>query len=142
MIRKLTALCAASILFAGGLTAVPARADDNDLVKVLAGVAAIAIIGSAIAQDQEAKAGQTAKSPTVVDDDDTTVADSCDGAYWDGKRWVADNGKPCFEGTRTAQAQRTPAVCLRERWQDGFSIKYFDKACMQNAGYRLSIWQN
>ncbi len=141
MIRKIAALFAASVLCSVSFTAVPARASE-DLVKAMAGIAAIAIIGNAIAKDNETSAGTTAKSPASVEKDDTQLADSCDGAYWDGKRWVNDDGKPCVDSARTAQSQPTPAVCLRERWQDSRLIKYFDKPCMKNAGFELSIWRN
>lgn len=48
MHRKFIALIIATAVAVTGLSAAPARADENDLVKFLAGFAALAIIGSAI----------------------------------------------------------------------------------------------
>ncbi len=48
MYRKFIATILATAVAVTGLTAAPARADSDDLLKILGGVAAIAIIGAAI----------------------------------------------------------------------------------------------
>ena len=53
MYRKFIATILATAVAITGLTAAPARAGDNDVLKVLGGVAAIAIIGAAIAESRD-----------------------------------------------------------------------------------------
>ena len=48
MYRRFIATILATAVAITGLTAAPARADNDDLLKILGGVAAIAIIGAAI----------------------------------------------------------------------------------------------
>lgn len=115
----------------GGLLAAPASADDDDLAKVLLGVAVTGIIAHEIAKQNEAKKAATAKA--------AKDAASCDNPIWNGKQWVNRNGKPCPGRSSAATVKRTPAVCLRERWQDNLFIKYFDRDCMRSAGFSLSF---
>ena len=115
----------------GGLLTAPASADDDDLAKVLLGVAVTGIIAHEIAKQNEAKKAATAKA--------AKDAASCDNPIWNGKRWVNRNGKPCPGRSSAATVKRTPAVCLRERWQDNLFIKYFDRDCMRSAGFSLSF---
>ncbi len=51
--RKFIAVILATAVAITGLTVAPARASENDLLKILGGVAAIAIIGSAIAKNKD-----------------------------------------------------------------------------------------
>lgn len=127
MIRWLSIIAVA----VGGLLAAPASADDDDLAKVLLGVAVTGIIAHEIAKQNEAKKAATAKA--------AKDAASCDNPIWNGKRWVNRNGKPCPGRSSAATVKRTPAVCLRERWQDNLFIKYFDRDCMRSAGFSLSF---
>ncbi|MEO3417218.1 hypothetical protein AAFO92_21390 [Roseovarius sp. CAU 1744] len=53
MYRKFIASILATAVAITGLTAAPARADNEDLLKILGGVAAIAIIGSAIKEARD-----------------------------------------------------------------------------------------
>ena len=127
MIRWLSIIAVAI----GGLLAAPASADDDDLAKVLLGVAVTGIIAHEIAKQNEAKKAATAKA--------AKDAASCDNPIWNGKQWVNRNGKPCPGRSSAATVKRTPAVCLRERWQDNLFIKYFDRDCMRSAGFSLSF---
>ena len=115
----------------GGLMAAPASADNDDLAKVLLGVAVTGIIAHEIAKQNEAKKAATAKA--------AKDAASCDNPIWNGKQWVNRSGKPCPGRSSAATVKRTPAVCLRERWQDNLFIKYFDRDCMRSAGFSLSF---
>lgn len=53
MYRKFIAVILVTAVAITGLTAAPARAQDSDLLKILGGVAAIAIIGTAIAKNKD-----------------------------------------------------------------------------------------
>ena len=53
MYRKFIATILATAVAVTGLTAAPARAGDDDVLKLLAGVAAVAIIGTAIAKNRD-----------------------------------------------------------------------------------------
>lgn len=127
MIRWLSIIAVAT----AGLLAAPASADNDDLAKVLLGVAVTGIIAHEIAKQNEAKKAATAKA--------AKDAASCDNPIWNGKQWVNRNGKPCPGKSSAATVKRTPAVCLRERWQNNLFIKYFDRDCMRSAGFSLSF---
>ena len=114
-----------------GLLTAPASADNDDLAKVLLGVAVTGIIAHEIAKQNEAKKAATAKA--------AKDAASCDNPIWNGKQWVNRSGKPCPGKSSAATVKRTPAVCLRERWQNNLFIKYFDRDCMRSAGFSLSF---
>lgn len=114
-----------------GLLTAPASADNDDLAKVLLGVAVTGVIAHEIAKQNEAKKAATAKA--------AKDAASCDNPIWNGKQWVNRNGKPCPGKSSAATVKRTPAVCLRERWQNNLFIKYFDRDCMRSAGFSLSF---
>lgn len=131
MIGGMTRWLSIIAVAAGGLLAAPASADDDDLAKVLLGVAVTGIIAHEIAKQNEAKKAATAKA--------AKDAASCDNPIWNGKQWVNRNGKPCPGRSSAATVKRTPAVCLRERWQDNLFIKYFDRDCMRSAGFSLSF---
>ena len=136
MIRWLSII---AVAYAGLLTA-PASADSDDLAKMLFGVAATGIIAHEISKQNEAKEAATAEAAkeaaTVKAAKDAT---SCDNPIWNGKQWVNRNGKPCPGKSSAATVKRTPAVCLRERWQNNLFIKYFDRDCMRSAGFSLSF---
>ena len=134
MICKMTKWLSIIALAAGGLVAAPAAADDDDLAKVLLGVAVTGIIAHQIAKQNEAKKAATANAAKAAKD-----AASCDNPIWNGKQWVNRSGKPCPGRSSAATVKRTPAVCLRERWQDDVFIKYFDRDCMRSAGFSLSF---
>ena len=55
MSGKFIALIVAASIAVTGMTAAPARADNNDLVKALAAVAAVAVIGTAIHENKKSK---------------------------------------------------------------------------------------
>ena len=112
----------------------PASADDDDLAKVLLGVAVTGIIAHQIVKQNEAKKAATANAAKAAKD-----AASCDNPIWNGRQWVNRSGKPCPGRSSAATVKRTPAVCLRERWQDDVFIKYFDRDCMRSAGFSLSF---
>ena len=131
MIGGMTRWLSIIAVAAGGLLAAPASADDDDLAKVLLGVAVTGIIAHEIAKQNEAKKAATAKA--------AKDAASCDNPIWNGKQWVNRNGRPCPGRSSAATVKRTPAVCLRERWQDNLFIKYFDRDCMRSAGFSLSF---
>ena len=114
-----------------GLLTAPASADNDDLAKVLLGVAVTGIIAHEIAKQNEAKKAATAKA--------AKDAASCDNPIWNGKQWVNRSGKPCPGKSSAATVRRTPAVCLRERWQNNLFIKYFDRDCMRSAGFSISF---
>lgn len=143
--RKAIAAVAAILLFAVP-AAGPANADDDDLVKVLAGIAAMAVVGKAIEEHNKGRAEAAAKEATAAIPATPT---GCRGATWNGKQWVDANNRPCVAKANsevlrtpkektTQQVEVTPAVCLREQWQDGRVIKFFDRTCMANLGFRLT----
>lgn len=134
MIGRMTKWLSIIALATGGLLTAPASADDDDLAKVLLGVAVTGVIAHQIAKQNEAKKAATARTAKAAKD-----ASSCDNPVWNGKQWVNRNGKPCPGRSSAATVKRTPAVCLRERWQDDVFIKYFDRDCMRSAGFSLSF---
>ena len=142
--KWISAVSAAALLLAVPFAG-PASADDDDLVKVLAGIAAIAVVGKAIEESAAEKAEKAAKEANNAGI--PAMPKGCQGARWNGARWVDARNLPCLDAdapkTRDAnapprQAEASPAVCLREQWQEGRTIKYFDKVCMQSLGFRLT----
>lgn len=118
-----------------GLVSAPAAADE-DLAKVLLGVAVTGIIAHEIAKrNEERNAAEAAaeKSSTASSNR------NCSNPVWDGEQWVNRSGQRCAVQTAAASMNRTPAVCLQERWINDRLVKYFDRRCMQTAGFRLSF---
>lgn len=134
MIGGMTRWLSIIALAAGGLLTAPASADDDDLAKVLLGVAVTGVIAHQIAKQNEAKKAAAANAAKAAKD-----TANCDNPIWNGKQWVNRNGRPCPGRSSAATVKRTPAVCLRERWQDNLFIKYFDRDCMRSAGFSLSF---
>ena len=143
MFGKLISTVSAAALLLAVPIAGPASADDDDLVKVLAGITAIAVVGKAIEESNAQKAAKAAANAEIPE-----APEGCRGARWDGARWVNTQNVPCLDAVEPKareanpapqrQAVATPSVCLREQWQEGRTIKYFDKTCMQSLGFRLT----
>ena len=119
---------AAAMLLALQFTAAPARADDNDTLKAIVGVAALALIASQARKERQRKAAAAQSERSAIEDEINRTR-VCSSARWTGDIWVETDGRPCLP---------TPKVCLKERWRGDFLVKYFDSKCMQREGFRLS----
>ena len=120
---------AAAALLALQFAAAPARADDDDFLKAVVGVGALALIANEARKDRLRKeaAARSERSAAEREINRTRV---CRSGQWTGSAWVERaDGKPCLP---------TPRVCLRERWRGDFVVKYFDFDCMNRVGFRLS----
>ena len=120
---------AAAALLALQFTGAPAKADDDDFLKAIVGVGALALIANEARKERLRKeaAARSARNAIEREINQTRV---CRSGHWTGNSWVEQaDGKPCLP---------TPKVCLRERWRGEFVVKYFDSGCMKQEGFRLS----
>ncbi|MCY3879721.1 MAG: hypothetical protein OXF74_11160 [Rhodobacteraceae bacterium] len=114
-----------------------ARADDDDFLKAVAGVATIAIIASQIKKGKDAQRAANAaeaEAARLRADNARLRAQRakmpvCNSAYHDGSTWRNNDGREC---------RVTPQVCLRSQQRRGRTFSYFDSECMWNEGFRLS----
>ena len=119
---------AVAVVLALQFSTSPARADDNDTLKAVVGVAALALIANH-ARSQRLKREAAAQSARNAIEQEINRTRVCQSANWTGRVWVEANGQPCLP---------TPKVCLRERWRGDFLVKYFDTDCMKREGFRLT----
>ena len=120
---------AAAVLLALQFAGAPAKADDDDFLKAIVGVGALALIANEARKERLRKeaAARSARNAIEREINQTRV---CRSGHWTGNSWVERaDGKPCLP---------TPRVCLRERWRGEFVVKYFDSGCMKQEGFRLS----
>ncbi len=155
MTHRFLAPFLAAVLAITSLTATPARAaDQEDIARLLAGLAAVAIIGQAIRNEQEKdKKKKKARKSTSRRSYDS------DGRYYDDRRYDRPRDRKLLpprclrsfdtrNGTRHGfgprclnrhydYAHRLPDFCLtRIRVEDG-SRRIYSARCLRNEGYRL-----
>lgn len=157
MLRSLTVASLATLAL-GGFTGTPSHADSDDVVKVLAGAAALAVIGHAMSQGHENGSEQNATTAGV--EAVTPMSDRCKEPTWNTREWVDQDGQPCDvdeHGTSIASASTAPITkaptaqvsdqplyasaqrCLRSRWDGALTIRYFDRDCMIDQGHQLGL---
>ena len=120
---------AAAALLALQFTGAPAKADDDDFLKAVVGVGALAIIANE-ARKKRLRREAAARSERSAIEQEINRTRVCRSGHWTGSAWVERaDGKPCLP---------TPRVCMRERWRGEFVVKYFDSNCMKREGFRLS----
>ena len=135
MFRNLTAYMSAAAVACAGFTAAPARADDNDLLKLLAGAAVIGIIAHEARKDRKRReARHPAPPPPPAPVISYTLPGQCLTTLRDGQGWKGYYFKSCTDGILRSQL---PAECLREvSTQSGIRLAYAEP-CLLNRGYKI-----
>lgn len=128
LIRRVIGAVAATGIAAALMTAawaVPARADSRDLAKILAGIAAIALIAKAIDDDKDKDKDRRKRDrrPAVTQHDP-------DLPFVPGHRTLQDHRAP------QAEARRIPADCALEVRGGGRSRLAYGEQCLVSYGLR------
>jgi hypothetical protein len=143
MHRKFIKLIMAASLAVTGLSAAPARADAEDAAKVIAGVAALAILGAAIADAKDDKDRVTRNRGHLRHDN----RHRGQGKKWDhrhgrdkwGKRHRNNNhARPL---PQRVKRKLLPGVCRTEvRVRGGHRLRGFGRHCLKRTyGYANSL---
>ena len=143
MHRKFIALIIAASLAVTGLSAAPARADAEDAAKVIAGVAALAILGAAIADAKDDK-------DRVTRNRDHLRHENRHRGH--GKKWDHRQGRDRWDKThrnnnharalpKRVKRKLLPRACRTDvRLRGGQSIRGFGRGCLKrNYGYANSL---
>ena len=153
MHRKFIATIAAAALAVTGFSA-PARADANDAAKIIAGIAALALIAKAIDDRNDRKAARQqhythrpqpqhhhqpglkprplphqAARPGLPDHCLFTANTAHGPARVFGARCLQRN---------YVQANTLPQACAQQAWTDRGQRWVYNAACLRNQGYRLA----
>ncbi|SLN57569.1 hypothetical protein PEL8287_03094 [Roseovarius litorisediminis] len=160
MYRKFISIVVAASVAVTGLTAAPARAEINDTTKIIAGVAALAIIGAAIAdnkkdkrrRDRDAAArnnnyysheqyryDRSRKAHRYNDHDHHHKKHHRDQRHRKGHHhdvWGQNNGRRNGQvfghnGQRRAERRALPAKCLR---QGSNGQTFYSQRCLSRNG--------
>ncbi|MFQ5623539.1 MAG: hypothetical protein ACE5FS_09095 [Paracoccaceae bacterium] len=142
MFRTLTASVLVAAVALAGVSATPARAND-DLAKILAGAAAIFIIGKAI----ESSNDNNRRRKATVSSRAATATHRCERKYFRNGRWHSYYDRRClarYDRQRGYDRDRwhdryrdhdrrfaKPRVCLRQRWTRNGWVTYYDKPCLE-----------
>ncbi|WP_294620033.1 hypothetical protein [uncultured Roseovarius sp.] len=138
MHRKFITLIVAAAMAVTGLSAAPARADSEDVAKVIAGVAALAILGAAIAD--------------AKDDKDRVVTRNRDHLRHDNRH--RGHGRKLghrhhrYDGARPlpdrVKRKLLPGACrVQARVRHGRDIRGFGRRCLaRNYSYVNSLPRN
>lgn len=130
MTKYFTATLAAAAVALAGFTAAPARADGKDVAKVLAGIAALYIIGKAI---DDRKDRRVAPAPQPVR---RALPLSCVRTVQTRKGEVQMLGQRCIN--RRVGHVNLPNRCERQiRRYDGGHRTMFKRSCLERHGYRI-----
>lgn len=154
MHRFFIAAVSAAALVITGLSAVPARADGNDVARALAGIAALALIAKAIDDRNDRKAArqqhqyrhqplpphhQPRLQPRPLPPQAARpglpehclqVADTVNGP-------IRVFSARCLQ-RNYSQADRLPRSCAQEVWTDRGYRWAYGAACLRQQGYRLA----
>lgn len=143
MHRKFITLIVASAMAVTGLSAAPARADAEDAAKVIAGVAALAILGAAIADAKDDKDRVTRNRDHLRHDNRHR------GTKWNnqhrGNKNQWDNRHRGNKHTRPlpkrVQRKLLPDACrIEARAWNGQRLRGFGRHCLKrNYGYANSL---
>ncbi len=151
MHRKFIALVISTAIAITGVSVLPARADNNDVAKVLFGIAAIAIIGNAINKaNKPAKASTRAYVAPAPAPVVRPLPHSVSRYVLPGQCKRRAN---TYNGTRTilgahcvsnnyAYARSLPANCIVNYWnvrRDQINTGYGER-CLIRHGYRISAY--
>lgn len=150
MYRKFIALIIASAIAVTGLTAAPARADE-DAARVIAGLAALALLGAALRDRDDDAGGHVARPhrpPAVAGPmpyrpepwrgyRDRALPGHCLREVRSGRGQTARFlGKHCVE-QHYRQAHALPRACLERTWTRSRIRSGYDLGCLRTRGYRL-----
>lgn len=139
MFRKLTAAIAATSVAIAGFVAAPARADDNDLLELLAGAAVVGIIAHAYNKDrkrreQRAAPPPPAPAPAPAPVISYTLPAQCITTLRTELGWQAFYFKSCTDGI---MRRSLPGECLAEVRTDSGSRLAYAEPCLLDRGYRI-----
>lgn len=126
LIRRVIGALVATGIAAALMTAawaVPARADNKDLAKILAGIAAIALIAKAIDDDKDKDRKKRDRRPAVTQHDPDLPFVPRYGA-------LQDHRAP------QAEARRIPADCALEVRGEGRNRLAYGEQCLVSYGLR------
>lgn len=133
MFRKLAATSAAAAVALAGFTAAPARADNDDLLKLLAGAAIIGIIAHESRKDRDRR-HTPAPPPAPAPIASITLPAQCITTLRTPKGWRGFYYKRC---TDRIMNRRLPEACLRElNTETGPQLAYAEP-CLVDRGYRI-----
>jgi hypothetical protein len=137
MHRKFIAIVIAASMAVTGFSAAPARADAEDVAKVIAGVAALAIIGSAIKDAQDNKGHVTRNRGHLRHDN----RHRGNGKKLGHRRHGHDGARPVPDRVKR---KLLPGACrVKARARHGQSIRGFGRRCLaRNYGYVNSLPRN
>lgn len=160
MSRKFIASILAASIAVTGLSAVPAKADSDDLVRFLAGATALVIIGKALDdKDHHRPAPQPTVRPGRAYDDDRAYFDrrhdprstrdwdhrsnrfslpaQCRRVFWtpDGNQRYLARG--CLR-RNYEYAHRLPKHCKIAFFENNKRKKGYSISCLKDNGYRIS----
>jgi Ni/Co efflux regulator RcnB len=134
MHRKFITLIVASAMAVTGLSAAPARADVEDAAKVIVGVAALAILGAAIADAKDDKDRVTRNRGHLRHDD----RHRGNRHKWDNRHRGNKHARPL---PKRVQRKLLPGVCrIDVRARNGQRLSGFGRRCLKrNYGYANSL---
>jgi len=140
MTRTVTALALSLSIFMTSLaaTAAPARADSEDVAKVLTGLAVLGIIAAAIDKRNEKKATRTQTHRPVVAPRPVPVRKvaprRCLREQWTHRGTRLVYGAKCMKRHANANPPRT---CLREADINNGPRYFYTKRCLRKRGWRI-----
>jgi hypothetical protein len=106
----ISTLAAAAVALAG-LGATPARADDDDIARIIAGLMGIAILGAALNDRDDRRPVVTPPRPPVYPPERR----ECLRKRWTPNGWVSYYAQNCVAGYNPRPVPQPP-VCQRRVW--------------------------
>ena len=154
MHRKFIATVAAAALAITGFSAVPARADANDAAKIIAGIAALALIAKAIDDSNDRKAArqqhythrpvpqhhhQPGLKPRPLPHQVARpgLPDHCLFMAQTVHGPARVFGARCLQ-RNYVQANTLPQACAQQIWTDRGQRWGYNAACLRHQGYRIA----
>ncbi|HKK85131.1 MAG TPA: hypothetical protein VJ942_06370 [Roseovarius sp.] len=134
MHRKFITLVVASAMAVTGLSAAPARADAEDAAKIIAGVAALAILGAAIADAKDDK-DHVARNRGHLRHDNRRHGRAHN---WNNRHRGNKHARPL---PQRVQRKLLPGACrIEARARNGQRLRGFGRHCLKrNYGYANSL---
>ena len=134
MHRKFITLILAASMAVTGLSAAPARADAEDAAQVIAGVAAIAILGAAIAKSKDDNDHVTRNRGHIRHDNRHRGR----GQQWNNRHRGNKHARPL---PNRVQRKLLPGSCqITARAGNGQHLRGFGRHCLtRNYGYTNSL---
>ena len=131
----INAVTAAAVSFAAITSgAVPAAAKDDDMLKVLAGIAAVAVFAGVLNQQQNRGTASRAQPLPVQP---ALPAWQTPDPGWQNDPWQRDDGRN--DSAQTRGGPRLPGVCAMEFGNASRPAVYYAEPCLRRdgAGYGL-----